>query len=430
MQSHVSSYICACENRRVESLLETNYLDVLVADQIVLQTDDTYCCFLTRMVRNLTSTCRSASALEKRIFKILRCFFGSVSSLMLDFSNRLESNNSLHRRVKLIYRENNFSKLFETAELAQRAYTQSKKRPLTPEASSDQNIKYTLTKNSLPYGVFKGLETKEIAGEIGGYLIGLISGLNFAPAVVPAVCSVRQAQNQQKKTAGTFTAYCHESYSVDSILKLNKTIHRGALESISKQTLDYLCLYHFIMGSEDAHMGNSLVRFKPKNNLAGSSEIEVADIQEVDHEAIMPPPGSQTQRLRSLGDMCTMRIWWLGLQKAATPFTKESLQYLLQIESSDFYCLSDKFRIFSKERINGLIARITTMKQVAYLELRKKNIKLTPQQLFAELTNNHPSIALACEVYSDPVEAYNQIGAQSVDQLTKLAQQQVSAVSF
>lgn len=425
MQSHVCSYICAIGNRRVQSLLEETYLDSLTSSQLLLQESFQVNDRATRIIENFTSLFSTKSS-EQVASKNLKSLFEQFNLGFLAAGRSADQKRDLRGRVRLLNKANDCSKLYETFELSRYGSAKANKKPPTADLGKGGNH-YTLSKKSLPYGKFISLSTSEVADEVGGYFVGLITGLNFAPPLAPTVCKVKKGSAKEEK-GGIFTLADGESISAQNQMEGAPEATRQALEEISKQTIDYLCIYHFLLGSKNAHAGNTMLRFRPK---VGESEaLEVAEILEVDHRSIMPPSGKQEQVGGSSDDICSMRIWWLGLSNTAQPFTEESLRYILQLNPEDFYCLSDQLRLFKPERVNALIARLTTMKQLARKQLQKRKITLTPQELFRTLNGDHPSISLSKDLFSDPVEAYNQIGVLSTQELQRQLAQQRKAASF
>lgn len=362
---------------------------------------------------------------KHQAYQVSKVFQQTLTDHLLHLANAIEESQSKALQAQSYQTKSLYNRLYDVLQLSQAARRESKRHPLRPSMSSSAHTHYILHHRGHNYGVFKPLTPKEMAGEIGACFIGALSKLNFSRPAIPISCYVRN-QHRKELAQGIFTAYEHHVESAAQLLeKRGPKEGRALLEGIKKETLDALCIFHLLRGSRDAHLGNTLLHLKNKSGPRSAQEslveLEVHQVHEIDNEAIMAPANRYNEEFQQIGDIAPLRIWWLGLEQAARPFSKAALLHLLSLKVEDFRCLNEQLRIFSKERVNGLITRLTTMQQLARKELQKKAIALTPRELFSHLSYQHPTIELCLKLYPDPLDAYEQIGAKPKEELHKEA---------
>lgn len=301
----------------------------------------------------------------------------------------------------------------QTFKMSLVAKKQSKKVALRPIVERSLHSVYVVSKKNLPYGVFKKTNHKESSGEIGAYFISILCQLNFTRPAVPSYCWTTHHGHRERED-GIFTLYEADTINAQQLYhEIGPTI----FNTIPKASIHALCVMHMLRGSEDARMANTLLRLKASDGLMDGS-MEVAEVCEIDNEHIMASFDRSNQRLKSMGNIAPLRIWWMGLKQAELPFDSEMLKHILSLHAEDFTCLYEDLHLFSQKRVNALISRLTFMQEMARIELKKEKIELSPREMFHRLCFDHCTIELASRLYKDAIFLYENVGFISEEELS------------
>lgn len=417
----------SCANKRVSTTFSfpKKTLDQLkmqeVKKELIAQEQKRGRSTIFHRISQLFST--HANSLEAQVTKL---FHSSLTQHLLLVANSLDQTLSQHEYKASEFQSNTlYNRFYDLFERSKAAALQSKKQALTPLKNNPTSKEYVVQRNGEQYGIFKRLNPKEMAGEIGACFIGALSRLNFSQPAIPTSCYVRIGKKKERRE-GIFTSYEESVQGAQELLSAQGKNGRQILESIAKDRLDALIIFHLLRGSQNAHIGNTMLSLKRKDGLfTGKEEYVIDQIQEVDNESIMAPSMRSSELFSEHGEVAPLRIWWLGLSKAGEPFSKKALLHLLSLQVEEFRCLSEKLHIFSEDRVNGLITRLTTMQNIARKELKKKAPSLTPRDLYRELCYQHPTIELASLLYDDPIDAYAMIGYKSKQEIEEEAAEQL-----
>jgi hypothetical protein len=259
-------------------------------------------------------------------------------------------------------------------------------------------------------GVFKSLSGSQMAGELASYLLGLYCGIDVFHTVVPGYVWINEG-TQNFRSTGIYSEFHDETFTAYE-LSCAKSEGFEALKRIPATTVQAICLMHMLRGSEDAHLGNTLIRLVKH---PASGESVVTRIFEIDGEHIMS--SSERDSARSPGkEIASMRIWWLGLPQAAAPLDEGLLQLILGWSSQKLSELHDTMKLYSRERVAAQIWRLEKMRNMAREALRYER-PLSARDIFFELIHKHPTLGLLYKSSEDDIWIYNQVGRISRDEI-------------
>lgn len=292
----------------------------------------------------------------------------------------------------------------------------SKQIAFVPSKSSTHPlvISQSITSHE-PAGVFKVLSGQQMAGELSSYLIGLYCGIDAFHTVVPSYVWLKDSKGTHR-AQGVFSQY-HENTHTAFELSCAKSESFEALKKIPSVCVQAICLMHMLRGSEDAHMGNTLVRLI-KDPATG--ELCVSRIYEIDGEHIMSSSKTESDHVSERKQMASMRIWWLGLPQAAEPLDNSVLKLILSWSAAKLRDLHQQMNLYPEAKISAQLWRLEKMKTMAREALFNKR-PINVRDLFFELIHRHPTLGLLSKTSDDDVWIYNQLGGVSADEILALS---------
>lgn len=287
----------------------------------------------------------------------------------------------------------------------------SKKTAFSTLKPATHLMAYQEDEHKTKVGAFKSLSGAQMAGELASYLIGLYCGIDVFHTVVPGYVWLNEASHAQK-TTGIYSRF-HDGAHTAFELSCSKSEGFEALKKIPKNCVQAICLMHMLRGSEDAHLGNTLVNLSKKPD---SGETVITRIYEIDGEHIMSSSGKNSERAALGKEIASMRIWWLGLPQAAEPLEEELLRLIIGWSRDKLYELHTQMQLYSREKIDAQMWRLGQMKTMA-TEALLHHKTITARDLFFELVHKHPTLGLLSEASDDDVWIYNQVGKLSSDEV-------------
>lgn len=180
---------------------------------------------------------------------------------------------------------------------------------------------------------------------------------------------------------------------------------------IDQQSYELNALNSFILGDHDANSGNTLF-----------SE-EGDHIYSIDHETMMPENNESinvrypivtkceidltTQQIKpivteesELHEVCPLHNWLIGLPQGKIPFSKETIQHVLNHLSRDtFEAYHRAKQLFSKGQVAAQLERIDLILELFNEQAKKDPIDLTPRDLYMKIVGDHPTYTLLKDTY-------------------------------
>jgi hypothetical protein len=175
-----------------------------------------------------------------------------------------------------------------------------------------------------------------------------------------------------------------------------RMIAKGLLNSIDQTSYEENTLSQMILGSQDCNAGNTL--------FSTDARTGKTVLYSVDHERIMPednynmtksiPFGNtmDTAKETLINNIFPMKIWLFGLPQANAPFSRETMQHVLDSwDPARFVAYHRQKKLFPPTAVGAQLERVQLIRQAFEAECKKSEITLTPKALFNMFVNNHPT---------------------------------------
>lgn len=291
-----------------------------------------------------------------------------------------------------------------------------KKKPLEPITQTRNHVYFApYPKGTGYFAVFKELDQSHAQAELSSYYTSLLIGLPFFNNVEFNRLTVRHNLKPTKIT-GVFSSFLEHQKCSDFLGE------KGALDALQRlpvKTVQSLALMHLVLGSQDAHFGNTLVQF-----LKGANHsIKINSIVEIDGESSMPTHHRYNEEYRNHGDIAAMRIWWLGLPQCDQNLDEELQDLILSWDADKICSIHQELGFYGEDKLVALAKRIDLIRERVLAFKNQEFLYLSPRHLFSELVEGHSTLNLIKLVYTSDLQRYNLIGHASKEQLEEALKQ-------
>ena len=172
---------------------------------------------------------------------------------------------------------------------------------------------------------------------------------------------------------------------------------KALLNRIDQTSFENNFLLQIILGSQDSNPGNTL--------FVTDANGKKTTLHSIDHERIMPENNYNMTKLipvgngsldsiteRAIKNVFPMRIWLAGLPQANVPFSKATMQRLLDtLNPERLVAYHRSKKLFTPAAVGAQLERVQVIRAAFEKACKEEKVTLTPKALFGMFINNHPS---------------------------------------